>query len=458
MTRASLLHILDHVSAISDAEVRELEQLATAFPYCQTAHLLLAKAAHDKGSMLAGQRLRRAATYAPDRQLLRQLIEFQAPAAPPPEADAPTLPVERAEVVTPPPAAEEPPLLLPEALVTAPDVSTGPTEAVVAAELLEAPAAAEPVATPVAALATTEPVAAPDSVSGLPVTPEEATTTETLLLTAAPEQQAESATAENLPAEAVDSAAAAGSPEAVVEVAPEAAPPGVAATDLALGEPVEVAPETTASEVAATNLALDGEEPLPATTPPIHPPATTTSRFASGVGDVSVDYTAYALTAEPVESEAVTAPVPPFYADEEVGYGFDGGSRLGPCLRAHNELTRDLPAAEFFPPDALLLAHAADETPSGAAPSSLAIIERFLQQQPRLRAAVAPPAPDDEQADLSVTSTSATPALASESLALIMVRQGKMTKAIEIYERLMVRQPEKKTYFAAQIDQLKHSE
>ena len=62
MTRASLLHILDHVSRISEAEVRELEQLATTFPYCQTAHVLLAKAAHDRGSMLASQRLRRAAT------------------------------------------------------------------------------------------------------------------------------------------------------------------------------------------------------------------------------------------------------------------------------------------------------------------------------------------------------------------------------------------------------------
>ena len=67
MTRATLLHVLDHTSAIGLAEVRELEQLAQAFPYCQTAHLLLAEAAHDQGTMLAGQRLRRAATYAADR-------------------------------------------------------------------------------------------------------------------------------------------------------------------------------------------------------------------------------------------------------------------------------------------------------------------------------------------------------------------------------------------------------
>ena len=436
MTRASLLHILDHVSAISDAEVRELEQLATAFPYCQTAHLLLAKAAHDKGSMLAGQRLRRAATYAPDRQLLRQLIEFQAPVtAAPPEADAP------AEAAALPPATADAPLLLPATPPT--DVVAAPTEAVVVVEPFETLAVVELPEAPTATELpdTAELVATPDAVSEQTVTPakdattlEEDTPAAALLLAAVPEPQPGSSATENVPAEAVDSVAATNSPV----------------------EAVEVAPETTVPEVAVADSALDGEELLPAA-PLVLLPASPT-HVASSLGDTSVDYTAYALTAEPIENDTFTAPAPPFYADEEVGYGFDGGSRLGPCLRAHNELTRDLPATNFFPPDALLLAHAADQTPTGAAPSSLAIIERFLQQQPRLRAPAAPPAPDDEQADLSVTSTSVTPALASESLALILVRQGKMTKAIEIYERLMVRQPEKKAYFAAQIDQLKPSE
>jgi len=74
MTRSTLLQLLAHPASLTEANVRELEQLAQAFPYCQTAHLLLAKAAHDQGSMLASQRLRRAATYAADRALLRQLI------------------------------------------------------------------------------------------------------------------------------------------------------------------------------------------------------------------------------------------------------------------------------------------------------------------------------------------------------------------------------------------------
>ena len=64
MNKAAFLDILNHVSSISEQEVIELEKLALNFPYCQSAHLLLAKAAYDKGSMLSNQRLRRAAACA----------------------------------------------------------------------------------------------------------------------------------------------------------------------------------------------------------------------------------------------------------------------------------------------------------------------------------------------------------------------------------------------------------
>jgi hypothetical protein len=116
------------------------------------------------------------------------------------------------------------------------------------------------------------------------------------------------------------------------------------------------------------------------------------------------------------------------------------------------------PVGAFFEPDPLLLNHWATHCPPAPAlPSSLDLINNFLRRQPRLtRPAMLPPAAS-AQADLSVRSTRPESDLASESLARILVRQGKTARAIEIYEKLMVKQPEKMAYFAAQIQQLQPS-
>ena len=74
MNKASFLTLVRQASRISDQDVEELEKLVVNFPYCQTAHLLIAKAAYDKGSMLSNQKLKKAAIYAANRQLLKKLI------------------------------------------------------------------------------------------------------------------------------------------------------------------------------------------------------------------------------------------------------------------------------------------------------------------------------------------------------------------------------------------------
>ena len=56
--------------------------------------------------------------------------------------------------------------------------------------------------------------------------------------------------------------------------------------------------------------------------------------------------------------------------------------------------------------------------------------------------------------DLSSKSTKIKKNLASENLANILVQQGKIKKAIKIYEHLILKIPEKKAYFVSQIEKL----
>ena len=168
-----------------------------------------------------------------------------------------------------------------------------------------------------------------------------------------------------------------------------------------------------------------------------------------------------------------------FTGDATIGYALAESSRLGLSMQLLDLLTAKAEAAEaatavvaaaqpaatalpptgtFFEPDPLLLDHWATHRPvAPEVPSTLDLINNFLKRQPRLtRPAMLPPTPAP-QADLSVRSTRAEPDLVSENLARIFVRQGKTARAIEIYEKLMVKQPEKMAYFAAQIQSLQPS-
>ena len=83
------------------------------------------------------------------------------------------------------------------------------------------------------------------------------------------------------------------------------------------------------------------------------------------------------------------------------------------------------------------------------------LIKKFIEVSPSIKAKAAnPPAVDPNQKDLSVPSTSFSDTLISENLAEIMVGQGKIEKAIDIYKKLIWKYPQKKAYFAARIDEL----
>ena len=504
MTRATLLHVLDRPTALGAAEVRELEQLAQAFPYCQTAHLLLAKAAHDQGTMLAGQRLRRAATYAADRTLLRRLIEQvePAPAATYPEppalaAEEPSVAYYDTETPVSPASAAPAPDVVPLPVTAAPafpapisefEAPQIPTSVVLAAVVEPVPAVEVPAA-PHVALPEPEPAATPVVTEAEAASKAQGTATPT----------AEIGVSDTTSAELV-------TPTPVAELVPlecEKAPllvdrEDVITESVALGEEVvsAVTPEPAAPETEAV---------LPAQAPAIRPPVEVgEARFEFGLAEPSSpavptyelpglidEWAASAVTrsmgtpeALPVVTQATTAAVAvftpsAFTGDEELGYAFGESSRLGLSLQLLNLFTDKAenanntahyaaatqpsasplpPTGTFFEPDQLLCEHwAAHCPPAVALPSTVDLINNFLRRQPRLtRPAMLPPAAS-HQADLSVRSTRAEPDLVSENLARIFVRQGKTTRAIEIYEKLMVKQPEKMAYFTAQIKQLQPS-
>ncbi|MVN77658.1 hypothetical protein GO988_15100 [Hymenobacter sp. HMF4947] len=393
MTRASLLHLLAHPAALTGPDVRALEELAQAFPYCQTAHLLLAKAAHDQGSMLAAQRLRRAATYAADRAQLRQLIETPAPVA--------------AVVVE-----ETLPELAPLTLAPTP-----PAEPQVLPEIEVAPTASD------------------------------------------------TALEQGLPIESQSVAQLEDKPDQIIGLAePE--------------EELPVSPPLAEQEPPAPTPLV--EEELPVQAPPIRPPAEAeTARREFGLAaQEPAEIMAYRLPeleeaapATPALATAATPLLPVFSGVADVGYAPSEGSRLGFCLVRGGEGSEEKldpilpsatlpPAGEFFAPDALLLDHLTTHQPVPLPKvNPLDLINSFLQRAPtasRRRAMPTPAMPDTgTQADLSVRSTRPEPELASENLARILARQGKNERAIAVYERLMVKHPEKMAYFAAQIESLR---
>ncbi len=85
--------------------------------------------------------------------------------------------------------------------------------------------------------------------------------------------------------------------------------------------------------------------------------------------------------------------------------------------------------------------------------SKMELIDRFLATQPRIKprrdAAFQPPPEITESMRENAS-------LMTETLARLYVKQKKYAKAIQAYEILMLKYPEKNRYFAARIDEIKH--
>jgi hypothetical protein len=475
MNKAAFLNIINHVSAISEQEVADLEKLAASFPYCQTAHLLLAKAAYDHGSMLSNQRLKRAAACATNRQLLKKLIYTSAPdlVVAPIEAPAAELPLAPAEEIIPvdaPVVTEIPEPIEPVLAevssdkadnVVAEEYQSQEDEAFIPAEennIVEdnivdnkSPETLPTVGVEVATESEQEEKSFTVHYSELPE--------ENLALPAEPEISEDQDTLfiiENLTSAAPNRDPVANFVNQLVieepEILVEEALAGLIAEENILPEEKEAA-EPDAAITATEENDLAGK---------LTPAGALAEENAGTQDETLVQFDEYLFKPEKEAEADLTAPykeeiIYKVFSQNELGYWM-ASSRLGETIQLKDELTPDQPY--YFQPDLILEYSKLHELEAYAPPAETAhnpqfdLIDQFLRQNPKLKSMTNIKVKAEPMEDLSSNSTKIKKNLASETLANILVKQGKTKKAIKIYEHLILKIPEKKAYFASQIEKL----
>ncbi|GEO04961.1 hypothetical protein AAE02nite_26250 [Adhaeribacter aerolatus] len=465
MNKAAFLNIINHVSSISEQEVAELEKLAASFPYCQTAHLLLAKAAYDQGSMLSNQRIRRAAACATNRQLLKKLIYTAAPELTvAPIEPAPTTQKQN-QIIAP---------LNQEVAEPSHETITEPNpEILEAAPTPEYSTAEENIDHPAIQADTTNDITIPTA------------EVETELLTAHPEAEPELTAIEEpeelpVPYQQAENSLAFELYEdqdtlfAIENLTP-AAPYRDLVTDfvnnLIITEPENLLAEVlTDFEVQPVNSETAVEEPLaepePATIDAVAPTEIGNSLEPEAADETLARFDEYLFKPEKeVEEIPVTGQLTPYkeeiiykvFHENDLGYWMSS-SRLGEIIQLKDELT---PAEPYYFQPELILEYSKQHqlesyTPAAAPPVSrqFDIIDQFLRQNPKLKSMANVKIKAEPMEDLSSKSTKIKKNMASETLAKILVKQGKIKKAIKIYEHLILKIPEKKAYFASKIEKL----
>ena len=84
------------------------------------------------------------------------------------------------------------------------------------------------------------------------------------------------------------------------------------------------------------------------------------------------------------------------------------------------------------------------------------IIEKFIKDEPSIeRQKLSQTDLPSNQVDLASKAIKDVDSFETETLAKLMAMQGKSRKAINIYKKLSLKFPEKSTYFAARIEEIK---
>jgi len=86
------------------------------------------------------------------------------------------------------------------------------------------------------------------------------------------------------------------------------------------------------------------------------------------------------------------------------------------------------------------------------------IIEGFIKSNPRIASIKAESNIEVPQVNLvGRVAQEGQGSIETEAFAKILIRQGKIEKAIDIYQKLILKKPEKKNYFAKKLSELYHS-
>ncbi|WP_420387191.1 hypothetical protein [Roseivirga sp.] len=92
----------------------------------------------------------------------------------------------------------------------------------------------------------------------------------------------------------------------------------------------------------------------------------------------------------------------------------------------------------------------------GKKKNQIELIEKFIQNEPQIdRQKLAESESSSGQVNLADKSIKQNEDFETETLARLMVKQGKLKRAEEIYKKLSLKFPEKSAYFASQIEKLK---
>ncbi len=458
MTKKELNEILTNPGSISDEQLNSLEQLAVNFPYCQIAHILIAKAYFDKDNMLSHQKIRTASAYTTDRQHLKNVIEKGLFDKKTETQDSEVIEVKEQTQPSIADSVEEEiqPITPDEDQVVDFDNIPDPVDKQEAVEPKESKAEQETPPITVQSreaeaerkegdLAEAEPVivqhsSVPEPDSDLMRTLQEL------------KESREKAQEEAAEIDTNEPAAEKSKSEAVEEPVPESVKPTKKENK---ERKKETEPEKETKEEPEKESSIQAKNSVVKRKPTraAHKP----TKSAPKERKPSIQRRATRASKKAQGEKEIANKITEIPKDEQLGYKMHT-SRLGEALQERDDLTPE-EAREFYPDLMLEYLNSLKARKRKAATNkkkSEELISSFIKNEP----SIAPVKDNKEPApsnDLSENSTELNPQLVTENLAKINVKQGNIKRAISIYEQLILKNPEKKSFFASEIEKLKNT-